>query len=71
MGETERGAGTIVIYFKPICGEEYPWGYVDALVDKVPAIQVTEPEFRYQAPICGGILCICNLSTRGWRWADL
>lgn len=38
---------TVVIYFKAICGEESPWGCVDALVDKVPAIQVIEPEFRY------------------------
>lgn len=54
---------TVVIHFKAIRGEEYPWGCVDALVDKVPAIQVIEPEFRYQAPNGGGIHCVCNLST--------
>lgn len=54
---------TVVIYSKAIHGEEYPWGCEDVLVDKVPAIQVIEPEFRYQAPNCGGTHCVYNLST--------
>lgn len=53
---------TVVIYFKAIY-EESPWGCVDALVDKVPVIQIIEPEFRYRTPICGGTHCVCNLST--------